>query len=153
MLYPNQMVVSEILPWMNGTTVTADAALNLTAFQIGSKNIGSEVHYKTVNIYSLSAETWRRVGDRLDRYIRAGRVNEYYEVVFEEMAAEGSLSFHCVKFDNDCWYEVDTLEDLEAAQLLFSKRREGAFSQSRDRARSLQSLSRNIIYAPIPQRP
>jgi hypothetical protein len=43
-------------------------------------------------------------------------VNEYYEVVFAEMVGDGSLSFECVLFDSDQWYEVDTLEDLPGAE-------------------------------------
>jgi hypothetical protein len=43
-------------------------------------------------------------------------VNEYYEVVFAEMVDDGSLSFECVLFDPDQWYEVDTLEDLPGAE-------------------------------------
>jgi choline kinase len=152
MLYPNHMAVSEILPWMNGTTVTADASLKLMAFHGGSESMTGDVHYKTVNIYSFSSEMWRRIVKRLDDYIRAGKVNEYYEVVFEEMAADGSLSFHCVKFDNSCWYEVDTLEDLGAAQILFSCGRERARTLSRDRASRLSSISKNQPYAPVSQR-
>lgn len=151
MLYPNQMAVSEILPWMNGTTVTVDASSQLMAFHGGSKSMDNAIHYKTVNIYSFSSEMWQRIGKRLDQYIRAGRVNEYYEVVFEEMAADASLSFHCVKFDNSCWYEVDTLEDLGAAQILFSSGRESARTLSRDRARRLTSSPKSKSYAPVPQ--
>ena len=72
--------------------------------------------YKTVNICSLSRATWTCVLPRLERAIAAGRVNEYYEVVFAEMVADGSLSLECVLFDSDRWYEVDTLEDLQGAE-------------------------------------
>jgi hypothetical protein len=37
-------------------------------------------------------------------------------VVFAEMVDDGSLSFECVLFDSDRWYEVDTLEDLPGAE-------------------------------------
>jgi choline kinase len=137
-LSPDRIAVSEMLPWMNGTTVTAEASLKLKAFHPESQSVGSDVQYKTVNICSLSLESWLRVGDRLDRFIRAGRVNEYYETVFEEMAADGSLSFQCIKFDNARWYEVDTLKDLHAAELLFPTRGEGALSLSDNRARSFR---------------
>ncbi len=43
-------------------------------------------------------------------------MTEYYEVVFAEMVADGSLSLECVLFDPDQWYEVDTLEDLPGAE-------------------------------------
>ena len=48
--------------------------------------------------------------------IAEGRVNEYYEAVFAEMVADGSLSLECVLFGADQWYEVDKLEDLPGAE-------------------------------------
>jgi hypothetical protein len=72
--------------------------------------------YKTVNICSLSADTWSRVLARLERVIANGGMNEYYEVVFAEMIYDGSLSLDCVLFDADRWYEVDRLEDVVGAE-------------------------------------
>lgn len=149
MLYPNQIAVSNMQPWMNGTTVSATASSKLTEFHLGTKSKKGDVRFKTVNIYSLSSESWRRVGNKLDQYIRAGRVGEYYEMVFKEMAADGTLSFHCVNFDNARWYEVDTLKDLQAAELLFPKHRDGALSISGYRARPLP-LSMNCSKAVVP---
>ena len=152
MLTPDRIAVSEMLPWMNGTTVTADASLKIKAFHPASQSVGSGVRYKTVNICSLSSESWRRVGDRLDRFICDGRVNEYYETVFEEMAADGSLSFQCIKFDNARWYEVDTLKDLRAAELLFPTHAEGDLSLSGTRARPSRFFpNESLDIDPAPQ--
>jgi len=76
-------------------------------------------NYKTVNIYSLSLPTWKLVEERLKHHISAGHVNEYYETVFAEMIAESILSFKPVFFDAKRWYEIDTLRDLRAADLIF----------------------------------
>ena len=54
----------------------------------------------------------------MDRRIAAGRVNDYYETVFAEMTADGSLNFRAVVFDPDDWYEIDTVMDLRAAERL-----------------------------------
>ena len=35
------------------------------------------------------------------------------------MVADGSLTFDAVLFDEKRWYEVDRLEDLHAAELMF----------------------------------
>ena len=32
------------------------------------------------------------------------------------MVADGSLNFECVYFDNDFWYEIDTIEDLHECE-------------------------------------
>jgi len=39
--------------------------------------------------------------------------------VFAEMVAKGDLSFEAVFFDDQRWYEIDTLEDLYEAERLF----------------------------------
>jgi choline kinase len=118
LLYPDKIAVSQVLPWMNGTTITMNSQHRVSAFDVGNVKDSSDIAYKTVNIYSLSRSSWRKVIERLDLYISAGRLNEYYEMVFQEMIVDGSLSFECVFFDAECWYEVDTLEDLcEAEQI------------------------------------
>ena len=71
---------------------------------------------------SFSRSTWQSVWDQLDRHVSAKKVKGYYESVFAEMAAEGSLTFAPVFFDADRWYEIDTLEDLRAAEQLFPRR-------------------------------
>jgi NDP-sugar pyrophosphorylase family protein len=119
MLYPDKIAISRIRPWMNGTTVAVGPGKRVTAFHVGSGEENDASRYKTVNVYSLSAPTWNRVAARLDRYISDGRVGEYYEAVFAEMVADGTLSFEAAFLDPDRWYEVDTLNDLAEANLLF----------------------------------
>jgi NDP-sugar pyrophosphorylase family protein len=58
---------------------------------------------------------------RLDRYIEEGRVNEYYETVFAEMVADASLEFDAVLFNENKWYEIDAMEDLHQAELMFPR--------------------------------
>ena len=119
MLQPDKIAISRILPWMNGTTVTVDADKQVTAFHAGG-SASDALQYKTVNIYSLSLSTWKEVQKRLDSYISEGRVGEYYEAVFTEMVADGTLHFEADFFNPDRWYEVDTLADLNEAEKIFS---------------------------------
>lgn len=121
MLRPDTVAVSRQLPWMNGTTVTLDRMDGVRAFCLGEMSRPDATHYKTVNIYSFSRATWRAVGERLDRYVAAKRTGDYYESVFAEMIADGSMSLSPVLFEANSWYEVDTLEDLAAAELLFPR--------------------------------
>jgi hypothetical protein len=88
----------------------------VVSFNPASDAPPNDSEYKTVNICSLSRASWSRVLPRLAQTIADGRVNEYYEVVFAEMVADGSLSFECVLFDSDQWYEVDKIEDLPGAE-------------------------------------
>ena len=121
MLVPGRIAVSQILPWMNGTTISADTESNVTAFNLDPLLANShDITYKTVNIYSFSQQIWQRVAKRLDQYISAGRVNGYYETVFAEMISDGSLNFQCVPFAKELWYEIDTVEDLDKCELMFA---------------------------------
>ncbi|MBW2185473.1 MAG: phosphocholine cytidylyltransferase family protein [Deltaproteobacteria bacterium] len=118
MLRADRIAVSEQLPWMNGTTVTLDERQQLDAFCLGTAASNETKHFKTVNIYSFSRATWQLIWQRLDRHIATDNVQGYYETVFAELVAEGELSFAPVFFDADRWYEIDTIEDLRAAEKL-----------------------------------
>ena len=122
MLQPDRIAVSKMLPWMNGTTVTLKGPKQLEAICMGAESRNCASHYKTVNIYNFSRNTWRLIQERLNQYISAGKVNGYYEAVFAELVAEGAISLAPVFFDAVRWYEIDTLTDLRAAERIFSPR-------------------------------
>ena len=121
LLYPNKIAISRMQPWMNGTTITIDSLNRVQAFGMGGNGYTEITRYKTVNIYSLSDSTWRKVVERLELHIYSGKVNEYYEVVFKEMIADGSLSMDGVFFDPERWYEIDTPADLENAERILEE--------------------------------
>lgn len=124
MLYPDRIAISHILPWMSGTTITIDPDIpnNVTAFNLKPSLVNTHnITYKTVNIYSFSRQTWKRISRRLDRFVSAGKVNDYYETVFAEMIADGSLNFQSVLFAKERWYEIDTVEDLYACEQMLLK--------------------------------
>ena len=116
MCYPDRIAVARIQPWMNGSTVTINKFQQVKGFQSSIAGLTNEIKYKTVNIYSFSLASWKRIKDRLNQYISSGKVNAYYEAVFLEMVSDGSLSFHAVSFDGKPWYEIDTLTDLAKAE-------------------------------------
>lgn len=127
MMHPDRIAISTMLPWMNGTTVVLDSKEQVKAFHL--KDIQSdERQYKTVNLYSLSLQTWEKLKEKLSHYISARRLGEYYETALADIVAEGALSFKAVFFDSARWYEIDTLADLHAADKLFNKPR---FAQNR----------------------
>lgn len=116
---PNKIAVSSLQPWMNGSTVTLDRSLRVREIQLGRERDTDGLQYKTVNICSLSHRSWRQVIRRLEQHVAAGRVNDFYERVFAEMVADGSLSFQAVFVDPNSWHEIDTLADLRKAELFF----------------------------------
>ena len=120
MLYPDRIAVAKMQPWMNGTSVTVNPSLKVKAFWANSMNSLGGAKYKTVNIYSLSLRSWNKIIKLLDRRIIEGKVNDYYETVFAEMIADGSLDLTVVSFDDKPWYEIDTIDDLAEAEKLFA---------------------------------
>jgi len=129
MLSPDRIAIARMQPWMNGTTVTVNQFQQVKAFLNGSDEPSDGIRYKTVNIYSFSLSSWHRITNRLDQFISAGRVNDYYEVVFTEMVANGDLSLQIVSFDGKPWYEIDTIADLAEAEKIFSIYRYGGANQ------------------------
>ena len=117
MLYPDRIAVAKIESWMNGTTVTINNQMEIESFHCGALTTEGQ-HYKTVNIYSLSAATWQLVKERLDHHISNNMVNGYYETIFADMVKEDCLFLTPVFFDSNSWYEIDTITDLRAAELV-----------------------------------
>ncbi len=115
----NRIAVAAFSPEMNGTTVSIDRSGLVESFSVGGLD-HRPLSHKTVNMYSLSLPIWQEVGRRLDQRVAAGQVNDYYEVVFADMAAAGSFPLRAVEFDNGRWSEIDTPADLFAAEQLFS---------------------------------
>ena len=121
MLKPNKIAVSTMLPWMNGTTVEISPENRVIVFNKGEDICDYASQYKTVNIYSISLQSWSKIDEQLGRYVSEGKLNDYYEVVLAEMVANGSLAFDAVLFDADRWYEIDTRADLLAAENLVAR--------------------------------
>lgn len=121
MVYPDRMAVALMQPWLNGTTVSVNKTNKVTKFHKGTTDSYADIRYKTVNIYSFSLVSWKAIAKILNAYIEEGSVNCYYETVFAEMIDNKSLAFESVSFDHRPWYEIDTINDLAEAELLFPK--------------------------------
>ncbi len=120
MLYPDRIAVAKVEPWMDGTTVTVNEHMEVDAFHCGAQRPDKN-HFKTVNIYSLSSLTWQLVRERLDHHISNNMVDGYYETVFADLVNEGCLSLTPIFFGSGSWYEIDTIADLRAAELVCNR--------------------------------
>ena len=118
MLHPDKIALSNILPWMNGTTVELDTRKGVSAFHV-RHDIKDKLRYKTVNIYSLSLLSWQKAIERLNHYVSGERLGEYYEAVFADMVADDALRFEAVFFAENRWYEIDTVRDLHQADRMY----------------------------------
>jgi choline kinase len=119
MIYPDSMALAKMQPWMNGTCVTIDKFFNVNAFVSDNPDVPIEDKYKTVNIYCISLNSWKKIIQKLDIQISAGNTNTYYETIFADMVSDNILSFQSVSFDSKPWYEIDTLKDLAEAKKVF----------------------------------
>ena len=145
MLWPDQMAIGHMKQWMNGTTVTIDSHQEINAFWASGINSPNDMHYKTVNMYSLSRYSWNIVRQRLEQHISNNKVNGYYETVFSELVAEGSLHFTPVLFGNKRWFEIDTLDDLHEAEQLFPRHVLAPIAKA-----STLPFHRSVQSAPVP---
>ncbi len=130
LLTPDRLAVARVCSGMAGTTVSLDSANRVLAFTVGRTTRSDARVFKTVNIYSLSRRTWKQVVARLERCVAAGNVNDYYEVVFEQLVGEDRITFEGVNFDRKRWIEIDCLKDLHVAETRFNPPRHGVDRRS-----------------------
>ena len=115
-------VVDEFRNGMNGTIVRGEGA-NINEFVLKSAQ-GAGYNYtgaaKTVNLYKFSKPTMcNHFLPGLDLYVAEKNTNIFYEVILAELVAEKSLNMSML-FPGECpWFEIDTPEDLTAAEELF----------------------------------
>ena len=148
MVSPDRIAVARMQPWMNGTTVTINKSKQIDEFQKSDTFLSDDNKYKTVNIYSFSQSTWSRIKDRLDQYICAGKVHDYYETVFADMVADGSLCLDSVSFDDKAWYEIDTVEDLKIATKLFSTKKHVATKSCKTKGHIAEKIRQSLFKSP-----
>jgi len=151
MLTPNKIAVAKMQPWLNGTCVIINNSLDVKAFIPGNDSDSSEIKYKTVNIYSISQISWNLIVKRLDEQISKNNVNSYYETVFADMVADGSLSFKAALFDNKPWYEIDNIEDLRVAEKIFNVANYNISNPSIPSISKLLNDKRLGVIMPIPK--
>ncbi|WP_020588357.1 sugar phosphate nucleotidyltransferase [Desulfobacter curvatus] len=120
LLTPDRIAIAQVKPWMDGTMVSVDRYGKVNRF-LGIHETEQRLPlYKTVNIYSLSLESWQYVIQELDLAIRKKKFQAYYEYVFSKLVRQKQLELTPVFFDKTAWYEIDTIEDLIQAEKLFA---------------------------------
>lgn len=119
MIYPDRIALAKMQPWMNGTCVTINQSDMVDEFLTGDADTSLVIKHKTVNIYSFSVDSWKKIVTSLDKQISAGNVNSYYETVFADLISDNEIALRTVSFDDKPWYEIDTLEDLVLAEKIF----------------------------------
>ena len=112
---------------LSGTVVRLDGDGRVDAFVLGAEqdeHFDASDAYKTVNIYLLRGSLLReQVLPELCRKVESGRVHDYYETVFRDLVADGSIDdLVGVDVSASRWYEVDDHRDLDVAEFSFLDR-------------------------------
>jgi histidinol-phosphate/aromatic aminotransferase/cobyric acid decarboxylase-like protein/choline kinase len=123
--YPNLAVVAKYRSWMDGTVVTLDEHGNILNFISGKAFCYKEKdrYYKTVNMYKFSAAfSAGKYVPFLEAYCRALGNNEYYEQVLRVISFLDTPSLRAMAVEDEKWYEIDDVQDLHNAEVLFAAR-------------------------------
>ena len=125
--YPSLALVAKFESWMDGTVVTLDEEDNIKNF-LGKKDFVFEdipKYYKTVNIYKFSKSfSNSHYVPFLEAYSKALGNNEYYEQVLKVITLLDKPEIKAERLGHEAWYEIDDVQDLNIAELIFAKKEE-----------------------------
>ena len=116
-------VVDKFESWMDGSCVIIDDDDRIVDFVPGKYfNFNDkEKYYKTVNIYKLSVDFSSNIYvPFLAAYEKAMGENEYYESVIKLIAMLETNELRVKRIDDQKWYEIDDIQDLDIAESLFT---------------------------------
>jgi histidinol-phosphate/aromatic aminotransferase/cobyric acid decarboxylase-like protein/CTP:phosphocholine cytidylyltransferase-like protein len=146
----SSMAVAPNSAHFSGTVVRHDENGFVTAFILGADldgRLNGNDAQKTVNVYLLRAEALRtKILPELCRQVDGGNVHAYYETVFRDLVADGSLpDLVAVDVSTSRWYELDDYRDLEMAEFTFLSR-----ERQFDRIQSLPPAMLNDLRDELP---
>lgn len=124
--HKNVAAIARYKSWMDGTVVTCNENGYITQF-IDKSDMDYDLiseYYKTVNVYKLSKEFCRNVYlPFLEAYMHAYGLNSYYETTLKVVAHLSKTLIYGYEIGDIPWYEIDDAQDLDIANVMFSKGR------------------------------
>ncbi|MCF7793938.1 MAG: phosphocholine cytidylyltransferase family protein [Candidatus Cloacimonetes bacterium] len=119
----NVMLVGKHNNLMDGTVVDLkedNSVLNMYLKRHQKEDFDFSNKYKTVNFYRISEKFAQDFFlPKMDEHIEREDWNSYYELIIKE-ALDKRIEFFAVKTEKLKWWEIDTIEDLEYCEKLFS---------------------------------
>lgn len=120
----NVVVVAKYESWMDGTCVTLDESNHIKKF-VEKQNMHIDrldSYYKTVNVYKFDKDFAYNVYiPFLEAYMKIQGLNSYYETSLKYICQLPGMSFKAFLMNERPWYEIDDAQDLDIANVLFSK--------------------------------
>lgn len=122
--YKDIATVAQYKSWMDGTVVTYRSDNTIENFyskdEIDYTKI--EKYFKTVNIYKLSKKfSKEKYFPFLKTFINVSGYNSYYESVLKTLLTIPGINMYAYDVGDLDWYEIDDKQDLEIANVIFSK--------------------------------
>ena len=120
----NVALVAKYESWMDGTVVRLDSKNKIVSFipKSGFRYSDIDSYYKTVNIYKFSKEFSQNYYiPFLQAYMKTQGRNEYYEQVLRILTFLDQIDFKALPLDDEKWYEIDDVQDLDIAEAIFSE--------------------------------
>jgi histidinol-phosphate/aromatic aminotransferase/cobyric acid decarboxylase-like protein/GTP:adenosylcobinamide-phosphate guanylyltransferase len=121
---PDCAVVAPFERWMDGTVTILNKKNEIISF-IPKKDFNwnsTDDYYKTVNIYKFSKKfSTNTYIPFLGAYIKTLGDNEYYEQVLRVVSFLDGIHLKAIIINNEKWYEVDDVQDLDIASVIFAK--------------------------------
>jgi len=120
----NLVLVDKYKAWMDGTVVKVNDNFSISHFIAKADFDYSQVneYYKTVNIYKFSKSFLSNVYiPFLEAYAKVLGNNEYYEQVLKVIVNLNTKYLTALPLNGEKWYEVDDVQDLDNATLIFAE--------------------------------
>lgn len=119
----NIILIDKYTPAMNGTVVRFDNKNRVKKMYLNKDqgdNFDFSDAYKTLNFYKINKNFVENfLVDKLNQHIAGENVHSYYEQIIKDAVDEGHDFYGLVTASNK-WWEIDTIEDLEKAEKMFS---------------------------------
>ena len=122
--FENLALVDKYKPWMDGTVVKLNDDFTISHFvsKVDFDYNNAHEYYKTVNIYKFSKSFLSSTYvPFLEAYVKSMGKNEYYEQVLKVIVNLDTRSLKALPLDGDTWYEIDDVQDLDNANLIFAE--------------------------------
>ena len=132
----NVAVVDKYQAHMDGTVVEINDKFDIKTFipkkHFDYRRVG--LYYKTVNIYKFSKEF---INNSYLPFLKAYSVvlgyNQYYEQVLRVLLTLEQNNLKAMPLNGERWYEIDDLQDLSNAELIFSDEASGKLKKFHSR--------------------
>lgn len=118
------VLVDKYESWMDGTVTVLRDDDTIYEFIDKSEFDWNKVdeYYKTVNIYKFSKEFLKeKYIPFLEAHIKSEGLNSYYEQVLKVITTLKGVKLKAKKINKYKWYEIDDVQDLDIAKVLFEK--------------------------------